>query len=115
LTKKSDEDVIREVTDCIEVAIERNRRMERAVIAVLIALFLTGLGLLIFGTLVGRWQLLAPGSVVQLIIFFPIRRLISLREDNMRLRILPQLLRLADTKEAKKLAASLIKRLIAKV
>jgi hypothetical protein len=38
-----------------------------------------------------------------------------LREDNMRLRILPQLMRLTDSEEAKLLAARLVKRLIEKV
>jgi hypothetical protein len=45
----------------------------------------------------------------------PVQRLIKLREDNVRLQILPQLLRLADTEEAKVLAAKLITRLIEKV
>ena len=52
---------------------------------------------------------------MQIILFFPVRKLIQLREDNMRLRILPRLMRLADSEEAKLLAARLVKRLIEKV
>jgi hypothetical protein len=48
-------------------------------------------------------------------IVFPLRRLISLREQNKALQILPQLMRLADTTEAKALAAELVKKLIEKV
>jgi hypothetical protein len=115
LSQKTDAEVIREVTACIDAAIEKNRRTERAVIAILVSLFLAGLGLLIYGAIIRRWELLVPGGLAQLIIYFPIRRLIRLREDNMRLQILPQLLRLADTREAKRLAANLVKRLIQKV
>ena len=94
---------------------EKNRYTECIVIAILVALFVVGLGLLIYGALIQRWELLVPGGLVQLIIYFPIRRLIRLREDNMRLQILPQLLRLAESKEAKQLAAKLVKKLIEKV
>jgi hypothetical protein len=115
LSGKTDAEVVREVTACIDEAIVKNRRTERVVVAILIALFLTGLGLLIYGAVIQRWELLVPGGLAQLIIYFPIRRLIRLREDNMRLQILPQLLRLAETREAKRLAAKLVMRLIKKV
>jgi hypothetical protein len=112
---KTDAEVIREVTACIDEAIGKNRRTEYLAIVVLVSLFTVGLGLLIYGAVVQEWKLLAPGGIVQAIIFWPIRWLIKLREDNMRLQILPQLLRLADSKEAKALAARLVKRLIGKV
>jgi hypothetical protein len=115
LSRKSDADVVREVTAVIDAAIEKNRRTERIVIVALLLFFLTGLGLLIFGAVIGRWEIFVPGGMVQLVIYFPIRRLIGLREDNMRLQILPQLMRLAETKEAKQLAAKLVQRLIEKV
>ncbi len=79
--------------------------------AALVALFLLGLGLLVFGAFLERWQLLVPGGIVQITIVFPLRHLIKLREENVRLQILPQLMRLADTREAKLLAAKLVKRL----
>ena len=115
MPRKTDSEVIQEVTACIESAIDKNRRTERTVVAVLVCLFVAGLGLLIYGAAIQRWELLVPGSIVQVIIFFPIRKLIQLREDNMRLQILPHLLRLADSDEAKVLAARLVKRLIGKV
>ena len=115
MSRKSDAEVVQEVTACIDAAIEKNRRAERIVIAVLVLLFLAGLGLLVYGAAIQRWELLVPGSLVQLVIFFPVRKLIQLREDNMRLQILPQLMRLADSDEAKSLAARLVKRLIQKV
>jgi hypothetical protein len=52
---------------------------------------------------------------LQVVIVLPLRWLIKLREVNVRLQIPPQLLRLADTEEAKVLAAKLINRLIEQV
>lgn len=115
MSKKADAEVVREVTACIEAAIAKNRRQEWIVVGVLLALFATGLGLLTFGAISQMWALLAPGGLVQVTIVFPIYRLIRLREDNMRLQILPQLMRLAETSEAKLLAAQLVRRLIEKV
>jgi MFS superfamily sulfate permease-like transporter len=115
LSKKSDAEVIRQVEACIDAAIEKNRHTERIVIGVLVSLFVVGLGLMVYAAIIRRWELLVPGSLLQIILFFPIRKLIQLREDNMRLRILPQLMRLADSDEAKLLAARLVKRLIEKV
>jgi hypothetical protein len=59
---------------------------------VLLALFVTGLGLLVYGAVSQTWALLASGGLVQITIVFPIYRLIHLREENMRLQILPQLM-----------------------
>ena len=115
MRKKSDTEVIREVESCIDAAIEKNLHTERIVIGVLVSLFAVGLGLMVYAAISQRWQLLVPGSLLQIILFFPIRKLIQLREDNMRLRILPQLMRLADSEQAKLLAARPVKRLIEKV
>jgi hypothetical protein len=79
------------------------------------SLFLVGLGLLIYGAIAQMWQLLIPGGIVQSTIILPLRWLIKLREENRTLHILPQLMRLAESKEAKALAAELVRRLIAKV
>jgi hypothetical protein len=115
VSKKDDAEVIRLVTESIQEAIRKNRHTERLYVGALVLLFLTGLGLLIGGGVAQRWELLAPGGIVQLAIVLPIRRLIQLRQDDMRLQIIPQLLLLAETREAKLLAAKLVKRLINKV
>jgi hypothetical protein len=115
VSKKDQSEVVREVTTCIEAAIAKNRRQEWIVTGVLLALFVTGLGLLVYGALTRTWPLLASGGLVQITIVFPILRLIRIREENMRLQILPQLMRLAETAEAQALAARLVQRLIEKV
>ena len=109
------DEVVREVTACIERAIAKNRRQEWTVVGVLLALFATGLGMLVYGAVSQTWALLGSGGLIQVTIVFPVYRLIRLREENMRLQILPQLMRLAATNEAKALAAQLVRRLIEKV
>ena len=115
MSKKSDAEVVREVTARIDAAIAANRRQEWLVILSLLALFFVGLGLLVYGAAIQAWQFLVPGGLLQMAIVFPIKRLVALREENKALQILPQLMRLADTGEAKILAAALVKKLIEKV
>jgi hypothetical protein len=115
MAKKDDAEVVREVTARIDAAIAENMRRERVIIVALLGLFVVGLGLIVGGALIHRWELLAPGGIVQLTVAFPIRRLIKLREDNVRLQIIPQLLRLAEKEQGQVLAAKLIERLIGQV
>ena len=112
MSKKEDAEVVREVTRCIDAAISKNRRQEWLAIGTLVGLFLVGLGLLVYGAVVQAWQLLIPGGITQLTIALPLRWLVKLREENRTLLILPQLMRLAETKEAKALAAELVRRLM---
>lgn len=115
MTRSASGDIVREVSDRIDVAIKQNRQHERIIVTTLVLVFAAGLGLLVYGAVIREWQLLIPGGILQMLIVFPIRRLMKLREDNMRLQILPQLLRLADSREAKELAARLASRLIERV
>jgi len=115
MTKKADADVVREVTARIDATIAENRRSERIIVVALLLLFGVGLGLIVLGASIGRWELLVPGGILQLTVAYPVRRLIKLREDNVRLQIIPQLLRLAEAGEGQALAAKLIDRLIGQV
>ena len=115
MAKKTDADVVREVTARIDATIEANRRNERIIIVALLALFAVGLTLIIWGAAIGRWELLVPGGIFQLTVAYPVKRLVKLREDNVRLQIIPQLLRLAETEQGKALAAKLVERLIDQV
>src|SRR5437868_6197315 len=45
VSAKTDAEVVREVTACIDAAVEKNRRTERIVVGILVALFTVGLGL----------------------------------------------------------------------
>jgi hypothetical protein len=115
LSQKTDAEIIGQVTEYIDAAVGKNRRSEYVVMSVLVVLIVAGLSFVAYGAASQRWELLAPGGLAQLLVWFPVRKLIQLREDNMRLQILPQLMRLAESKEAKALAAKLVQRLIEKV
>ncbi len=115
MSAKSDAEVVREVSERVDAALSKNHRTEIVIVVVLVLLFLTGIGLVAYGAAVQRWEFLVPGGLAELAIVFPIRQLVKLRADNVRLQIIPQLLRLADNPQAKALAAKLIERLIEQV
>lgn len=115
MSRMDDAAVVREVTAAIEAAPAENRRQERLVVGLLVALFAVGLALLVAGAVGQRYDLLAPDGLLQAAIFFPIRSLLAIRSENRALLVLPQLMRLADSREAKVLAARLAARLIDKV
>jgi hypothetical protein len=112
---KRDDEIIEKVTKAIEEANATNRRHELLELALLVILFFSGMTLLLLGAGLPRWELLVPGSIVQLMTIWPLRQIAKLREDKMRLRIVLQLMRLATSKEAKVLAAQLVRRLIEQV
>src|SRR5438067_315605 len=115
MTAKSDAEVVREVSERIDTALSKNHRTEVVILVVLVLLFLIGLGLMVYGAAIQHWEFVAPGALAELAIGFPIRQLVKLRGDNLRLQIIPQLLRLADTPQAKALAYRLIEKLIEQV
>ena len=112
MAKKSRDEVIREVAVYINDTIRRNRRGERLIIALLVAQFLAGLALLLVGAVLERWFLIVPGGLLSALLFWPVNKLTSLRANNLRLQLLPELLRLAEEEEAQQLAAKLINQLI---
>ena len=112
MVAKREDLIVARVTNSIHRAMARNRRLEVIEITVLLVLYVTGLGLLIYAAASGAWQLTIPASLVQITVMMPLRRLIKLRSEMQTLLILPQLMRLADSEEAKQLAAKLVSKLI---
>ncbi len=110
-----DADVVREVTDVIQTALKRNRRIETVLIVILASMAFTGIGLIIYGAIQQNWAAAVPGSISELAIIMPIRSLIRLRQENVRLEAMPQLLRLADTTTRKKLILDFLGRLITQI
>jgi hypothetical protein len=55
------------------------------------------------------------GGIVELAVIMPIRELVKLRRENLRLEVLPQLIRLADNANRKKLVFDLVSRLIEQI
>jgi len=115
MVRKSRDEVIREVADYVDEAIRKNRRSEWLITGLLVAQFIAGLTLLTVGAALEQWSLIVPGGVLSSLLFWPVRKLITLRANNLRLQLLPELLRLAETREAQKLAAKLVDRLIEKM
>ncbi len=62
MSKKSDAEVIHEVSQRIDQAIQDNRRHERIIVIVLVLLFAVGLGLIVYGAVLQEWALLVPGG-----------------------------------------------------
>jgi hypothetical protein len=111
----NDVDVVREVTDTIQVALKRNRRIETTLLTLLGGIGVTGIGFLVSAAYTGKLELAASGGIIQLAILMPIRELVKLRRENLRLEVLPQLIRLADAANRKKLVFDLISRLIEQI
>ena len=109
-----DAEITRAVTEAIQAALRRNQRTETIIVIVLMSLAFSGIGLLIYGAAAQNWQASLPGTISELAIVMPIRSLIKLRQENVRLETLPNLLRLADTASKKKLVFDFIGGLIAK-
>jgi hypothetical protein len=87
-----DVDVVREVTDTIQRALQRNRRIETALLTLLGGIGATGIGFLISVVYTARWELAITGGIAELAIVMPIRELVKLRRENLRLEVLPQLI-----------------------
>ena len=115
MVAKREDDLIKEVMAEMATAFAVARRRERLETGVLLALFFVGLGLLVYGALTQAWQLLIPGGLVQASIVIPLERLVKIRAEQLTLQLLPQLMRLADTREAKQLSATLVKKLIGRL
>jgi hypothetical protein len=103
------------VTEVIQGALARNRRIETVLITILASMAFTGIGLIISGAVGRSWEAALPGSISELAIIMPIRALIKLRQENVRLEAMPQMLRLADTATRKKLILDFLGRLITQI
>lgn len=110
-----DADVVREVTDVVQGALARKRRIETVLVTILASMAFTGIGLIIYGAFARSWEAALPGSLSELAIVMPIRSLIRLRQENVRLEAMPQLLRLADSATRKKLILDFLGRLITQI
>jgi hypothetical protein len=61
-------DVVREVTEVIQTALKRNRRIETVLIVILASMAFTGIGLIIYGAIQHNWAAAVPGSISELAI-----------------------------------------------
>jgi len=104
--------IVEVVNSRIDKAIRDNAGSERLISVVLITLFVAGIVLILWGAYHEQWTFLVPGGMAEMALVFPVRQLVKMRADNMSLQVIPPMLRLAGTDDAKTLAMELIQRLI---
>jgi len=77
----------------VDQALTDNRRAERLMIGISLALFCVGLLALLVGYRMKNPYVAGGSSVVQVFIAFPINEVRKLRRDNLVLRIFPSIIR----------------------
>lgn len=115
MSEPSDAQVIKEVEARIEEAIHRTRWQKTLIILLSAILLLVGLCLIVYGAIRRNWLAIAPGALLQAMIYFPLNRLVKIKAEEMRLLVLPRMLRLASKSRAKQLAYKLIEELVGQV
>ena len=109
-------EVLPRIRSRIDEALGQNRRDAGLIAALLVAMFVVALGLILYGAAVDQWAMIAPGGLLQILILFPVRRLTKLREGNLMLQVVPDLLvLLEDTPEGRAMAVKMIEKLIERV
>jgi hypothetical protein len=109
------DELAQEVAGYIEEAIRKNRRTELIVTGLLVSFAVVGLGIFIGGSITGHWLAMLPGVLCEVAIVWPIKELIALRAENIRLVYLPQLIRMADKEAKQKIVQQLADALIEKI
>src|SRR4051794_15549885 len=93
-----------QVTQAIDDAIFKNRYKEWVTIWSLMLLLLVGMSLTIAGVFLERLSVGIPGGITNLGIVWPIKHLLKLRADNVRLLAIPSLLILTGPQRGEELA-----------
>lgn len=108
----SEKSVAEEVTAVIEKALARNVKHEAAIIIGCLLLFGVGLYLLYRGATNNQLASALSGGLCELAIGWPIKSLVKLRKENIRLATLPSIIRMADSEGKKELVYKMVDKLI---
>lgn len=113
MPRKSRENVIREVNDRVDAVVRDNRRLERLVDVLVLILLPGGLLLTAAAAVQGRWYAAAAlcGVVLAAVVRL-VRIRVALQYENNRLQLLPELLRLAEEADAKRLATEHVEHML---
>jgi hypothetical protein len=84
----------------IDAAIQQNRHGEYTAMALSTLLFLVGLTLLVLGFLQRDFAAIGVGALLDTVVMWPIKNIIALRSQNIRLAVLPGMLDLLPPQEA---------------
>lgn len=100
---------IRLINDRIDSMIKSGKKLENIVIGMALILFITGLGVLIYGLISKEIFAIGSGTVMDIMIIWPINRLTKIREKNILLGVIPSL---TATINDSNIQAEILKKLI---
>jgi hypothetical protein len=102
-------DNIEIINSRIDSMILAGKKLENIVIAMAIILFVTGLSVLIYGIYSEQSIAIGSGTLMDIMIIWPINRLTKMREKNILLGVMPSL---ATTVNDSVIQAEILKKLI---
>ncbi len=86
-----DSQSIHEINARIDTALDRANRLETIVTTMAACLFGVGMVVFFLGFLLDKNVAIGAGALVELTILWPIKKLIQIREQNIKLGIIPSL------------------------
>ena len=100
---------IHDINKRIDAALDRAKRLEFIISVMAGLLFFTGVVVFVIGFLLDKNIAIGSGAFVQSIILWPIKKLIEIRDQNIKLGIIPSMtLTLPDEKEQARVLMKLI-------
>jgi hypothetical protein len=103
---------IHDINKRIDAALDRAKRLEFIISVMAALLFLTGVIVFIIGFLLDKNVAIGSGALVQSIILWPIKKLIEIREQNIKLGIIPSMtLTIPDDKEQARVLMKLLEQI----
>lgn len=100
---------IHDINKRIDAALDRAKRLEVIVTVMAGLLFSTGIVVFIIGFILDKDVAIGSGALVQSIILWPIKKLIEIREQNIKLGVIPSMtLTLPNEKEQAEVLMKLI-------
>ncbi len=100
------------VAAIIQKALRRNLYLEIITVILLATVAGVGIYLLLRGASDRSWELLISGAACEASVGWPVVNLLNLRRFNLLFQTLPELIRMADTEDGKKLFYAFIERLM---
>lgn len=108
-------DVFDKVAARIEQALAENKGKERLLVFILMTLFLSGIGLIIYGILSGTWWECGIGTLLEGTIYYPFEKLRKIWQYKLLYRTFSEFLRLADKTRTQALLTQFLARLIERI
>ena len=88
-------DLMERVRSRVDEALDKNNRIAVTVTILLSILFLTGVTLILTAAILQNVAMGLTGGILEIAIVFPIRMLLELRREDIRLQFIPELVQMA--------------------